>query len=307
MSTEKPWNREKPFARIDSPSRGPTRQRASGRGFERGAHSVKFGPRTFSDGPFDALAGDLMRSIPNWVSVEAQDRVEEIEGELERSFQTWTDYPPFQWHRWYDWNFHIAPDRDYAFLRGRGNHDGGSEGARNSRPVSSSLSMECEWDVGAFGSAPGIMFEHGGPPWPMSGQRVWLAGRWIYDCGHSTNDAEPEGPNQGLMRSELHPCKALAYAWWEAERFEQNGDAFVPAIKFLFFMSRLGGYFNFPAINDGDANGNDYQFIVDLPEMECLSSLMRSATPRTFSITRWSCDRHSSANSISPPSAAPGA
>lgn len=127
--------------------------------------------------------------------------------------------------------------------------------------------MECEWDAGSFGRNPGFMFG-GGVPWPMSGQRVWLAGRWIYDCGHSTNDSVPEGADQGLMRSELHPLKAIAFAWWEAERFEENGDLFVPAIKFQFFMSRLGGYTDFPVINDGDANGNDYEFIVDLPEID---------------------------------------
>ena len=274
MANEKDWDRLNPFARLASPSRDPSRARASGRGFERGAHSTRFAPTTFRDGPFDALAGDLMRSIPGWVSVEQQDRVEELEGKLDRSFQTWTDYPPVQWHRWYDWNFHIVPDEGYTYLRGRGNHDEPTDPfdkedlenerrRRGRRPVSSAESMECEWDAGSFGRNPGFMFG-GGVPWPMSGQRVWLAGRWIYDCGHSTNDSVPEGADQGLMRSELHPLKAIAFAWWEAERFEENGDLFVPAIKFQFFMSRLGGYTDFPVINDGDANGNDYEFIVSL-------------------------------------------
>ena len=85
---------------------------------------------------------------------------------------------------------------------------------------------------------PGPMFNNPQWIWPMSGQYCWLTGRWIYDCGHATSDDK----SVGLMRSEIHPCKAMAFAQWEAVSFPENGNLYVPGIRFLFFASRLGGY-----------------------------------------------------------------
>ena len=65
------------------------------------------------------------------------------------------------------------------------------------------------------------------------------------------------------MRTELHPCKAVASARWEAFNFDENGGAFVPAIQFMFFACRKGGYKDFSAIDDVY-----YEFIVDLPRIE---------------------------------------
>ena len=96
--------------------------------------------------------------------------------------------------------------------------------------------MECEWDVGAFGDAakdnssqpfgPGPMFFRD-CGWPMAGQHVWVAGRWIYDCGH---------PNKkGLARSELHPSRAIASARWEAAKFKTGAKVLWPQSGFLLF------------------------------------------------------------------------
>src|SRR5262249_54009881 len=137
----------------------------------------------------------------------------ELYGELDRSFETWTDFPIWQYHHWYDWNFHIKlpPNQGgYWYLRGEG--DFGPE-------------IECEWDTGAFGRRPrsSLMFRADWG-WPMTGDWVWLIGRWIYDGGHE---------ERGLTRSELHPCKAIATARWEGFKFPENEKA-VPAIQFMF-------------------------------------------------------------------------
>jgi hypothetical protein len=275
-NTDKPYDHDYPFHRIESPSYN-RRGQADGRGYQRGCHSPKHGPEVFWDGPFDAIAGDLMRGVPGWVAVEGEE-VEEVEGRLDRSFQTWTDFPVRQWHIWYDWNFHVDPVDGYEFLRGRGNEPHGETSTpAGKRRVVLGETMECEWDCGAFGRRPGMMFG-GQVPWPMSNYYVWLLGRWIYDCGHATSD-EVSGADEGLMRSEIHPCKAMATAWWEAEKFDENGDLYVPAIKFLFFTSRRGGYVDFPAINDVDRNGNDFKFIVDLPKLTRTSAAQSAVGP----------------------------
>jgi hypothetical protein len=255
----KVWDYFHPFHRIKSLSWNPTRDQVDGLGYRCGCHAP-------SDGPDDSVYGliiqALARTVPGWVPVEGETEVE-VEGALDRCFQTWTDVPVHQWHIYYDWNFHIAPSHGYTYVRGKGNEPHGrSELAGTQRRVTSTNTMECEWDCGAFGARPGAMFNNAQWIWPMAWQYCWVAGRWIYDCGHASS-YDKTGENEGLMRSEIHPCKAMASAQWEAVDFPENGGLFVPGIRFQFFASRLGGYRQFPAIN-----GSDYEFIVDLPKVD---------------------------------------
>ena len=67
----------------------------------------------------------------------------------------------------------------------------------------------------------------------------------------------------GRTRSELHPMRALATARWEAVKFKENGDLFVPGIQFMFFASNIGGYWPLPNLK-----GAKYEFIVDLPKYD---------------------------------------
>ena len=91
----------------------------------------------------------------------------------------------------------------------------------------------------------------------MAGQYVWITGRWIYDCGHASSEKQT-----ALMRSELHPCRSIATARWEAVKFDEH-EQYVPAIQFMFFASRGGGYLDFKAIDS-----TDYEFIIDLPKYQ---------------------------------------
>ena len=234
---------DQPIHRINSPSFNSGQfSRADGDGIGRGCRT-----------------GGLKVVVPAWVPVQ-DDAFKEVEGLLARSFQTWTDFPLAQWHSWYDWNFHVVPSQPYAYLRGEGNE----AAAGPLTPVVEGEAMECEWDTGAFGTAPGPMFGHDWA-WPMAGQFVWIAGRWIYDCGHANA--------RNKMRSELHPCAAVASARWEALKFDAAAKVlfpvpsalgietpFMPGVQFAFFASRLGGYVTVPGVFE-----RDYEFIVDLP------------------------------------------
>jgi len=241
----------------------------------------------------------IMVAVPAWVPVErGEDNIPkkfwnkrkeneiEVEGVLSRSFQTWTDVPILQWHFWYDWNFHLVPAKGYKYLRGKGNDSVKKpiskdfDPDRPQRVVKHPGTMECEWDCGAFGDysfeepmfdtpsifAPGPMFnqefnqsEEIDWAWPMASQYIWISGRWIYDCGHANK--------QHLMRSELHPCKAIASSRWEAIKFDEH-EHYVRALQFMLFVCRKGGYTDYDVIND-----IDYEFIVDLPEYSKSSSI----------------------------------
>lgn len=229
---------------------------------------------------------EVMHTLPGWVPVmgpdpkdptKAADDVDnptqvEIEGILVRSFQTWTDAPAKQYHHWYDWNFLIDPEPGFAYLRGDGNQVPKSEDA-DFVPLIDRNVMELEWDCGALAQGkPGPMFDgllsrpDGSADkddeewfWPMRGHFIWGTGRWIYDCGHS-NPADDK--KKGLMRTEIHPVKAIASARWEAVKFDENAHH-VPAIQFMFLAHKRTGYKEWKAINDVD-----YEFIVDLPELD---------------------------------------
>jgi hypothetical protein len=76
--------------------------------------------------------------------------------------------------------------------------------------------MEVEWENAALMDAhdqEGFARDFGAVPefvWPSVGDRVWVEGRWIFDCGHpGTPDADPDNPQFVKFGSELHPPRAL--------------------------------------------------------------------------------------------------
>ena len=231
--TEKPVDRERPFHRINSPTMGKG-TKATGRGYDCGCRVNDDIPTNSLFEDFFNLIGKdlrkLIRTVPSWVPVRDQalrvvNEPQELEGVLIRSFQTWTDFPMFQWHRWYDWNFIVIPSPACTYLKGGANTptkipDGDDKKAGFTQPairdfnesgaVTGAATMECEFDCGLFGSrftdkrtppSFGPMFEADWA-WPMAGQLLWARGKWIYDCGHPTSDVKT-GPNAGLARSEL--------------------------------------------------------------------------------------------------------
>ena len=276
--TSKPRDRDKPFHRINLLGTQPPEAQADGFGYRSGCRSPNEVPGIRDPGGSitRSVARELIRAIPAWVPVrggsQGGNREREIEGTLDRSFQTWTDVPVFQWHRFYDWNFHVIPADGLEFLKGAGNRQ--EAVAAPFSNVASATSMECEWDCGAWfnganDTTPGMMFGRD-LCWPLASQFLWAAGRWIYDCGHASS-FDKTGPREGMMRTELHPVKAIATARWEAFKFKEN-DFPVPAIQFMFFASKFGGYFDFPSIGD-----RAYEFIVDLPEHGIPPRLLVSA------------------------------
>lgn len=329
----KKWDKARPFIRINAPSVAGN-GRLRGDGHSQGTRRQDdFKP--INSGLDQLVISQLIALTPSWARTETDNKggnniaarealaEQEVFGPLKRSFQTWTDAPPLPWHTWYDWNFHLEPEPEFAHLRGFGNEDtfkkadpvvakkplpvvGGKGGqavrlrAENARrdakleALVQGRTMELEWDCGAMGSVPGPMFGRD-LAWPMTDWFVWAVGRSIYDGGHEAeakqaesaevireqaaaagvltplasdaavpSQTAPAPPEEGskTTRSELHPCKAIATARWEAHKFPGT-DHFVPAIQFMFFANRRGGYKTFRSL--APSNGKDYEFIVDLP------------------------------------------
>jgi hypothetical protein len=283
----KPWDPERPFQRVGSPSFKPSGAILDGDGHQRGTRRRQDFPR-LRDFPILRIVDfeifeKAIGLVPAWArtlgpatnDLAAETAAEhELYGRMERSFQTWTDAPGFQWHRWYDWNLHVQPAPEFDWLRGRGNRvELDKPGVKKGEIGLDAFiedTMECEWDTGSFGARPGAMYTDLNKGltsswiWPMTGDWVWVVGRSIYDGGHEFEDKKNPG-GQPLCRSELHPCKAVANVRREAFQFPGTGRH-VPAMQFAFFASRHGGYVDAPSLAPA-GGGKDYEFLVDLPLM----------------------------------------
>src|SRR5262245_3188184 len=128
---------------------------------------------------------------PGWVWVDPSQKLKDVSGSVNESFITHTDFPAV--HDSHDLNVHLTADPGFEDLISDVNDPG---------------EMEAEWEIGTFPSETS-----GDPPertiprwaWPSAGDRVWLDGNWIFDCGHPT---DVSGVNH--YRSEIHPPRAIA-------------------------------------------------------------------------------------------------
>jgi hypothetical protein len=228
------------------------------------------------------LAQRALQIMPQWVPVlrgasndsVTADQVIEVEGLAARSFMNPLDVPFHQWHAWFNWNINIIPEAGYDVRSPAPdppNTDGVS-GPEEGPVVSNPSTIAVQWDSGAlWGAATRAEMQKGfqarpmeaydGPmmrddwAWPMMNNYVWATGRWVYDCSRTTDDNPPR------MCTMINPCKAIATARWQGFEFPENEpETAVPAIQFMFFTCKRGGYIDYPTITD-----QDYEFIVDLP------------------------------------------
>jgi hypothetical protein len=218
---------------------------ADGNGFARGCRR----PDTLTIGiPKLFTIKDVGLVLPEWVPVAGNTTLVEdhrgggtqfqfredftgetrtLEGILVKSHVTETDFPLRPWHTYYDWNYHVRVDRQYTYLNSPYNM------------VKDDGVIECEWDTALLPDWA----------WPQDGSRVWIVGRWIYDCGH------PEAIGH---KSEIHPPKAVVSFRSEAVQFDGNQGP-VRANQAVVFIGREGGYWRQP-IND-----QNYAFDLYLP------------------------------------------
>jgi hypothetical protein len=245
------------------------------------------------------LFGSFMKFVPSWVPVnrrgfgpnfDAKDAHNvvngreaevEIEGFLGRSYQTHHHRPYTQWSRYYQWAFHVIPERGYRHLVGEGNNPNEADSdieRTNDRTEAIEIyggfnaQLECLLDIGAFSTPPGdlrggsvlthpgIFYHKSWPFWPQSGDWFWAAGRYVYDCTHATLDSDKNTERHPTL---INPTKAFATGRYEAHLFEESDEP-IPVTRFSFFACKKGGYWDF----EGDHiafNGENYEFLVDLP------------------------------------------
>jgi hypothetical protein len=105
--------------------------------------------------------------------------------------------------------------------------------------------MEMEWEIGTKNDGSDDRFPK--EFWPSEGDRVWMIGRYIFDCGHPP------------PRTELHPANAVAFTHFEPIRIQSAGPLIIMAAKTSVYIHGEGGVYDHPV------GGRHYKIYVDLP------------------------------------------
>ena len=134
--------------------------------------------------------------LEGWVTPQPSDQTSDNQSTSEVAEEDlwWT-------HNTHDFTFKVIPDSPYQHLLSSWVNPDGTTGIHTD--------MEVEWDNAS------LMDEHegfqriwGAVPefvWPAVGDRVWVSGRWIFDCGHpSSSDLR-----YVQFSTEIHPPRAL--------------------------------------------------------------------------------------------------
>jgi hypothetical protein len=135
----------------------------------------------------------------------------------DESVVNFEDYPDV--HDSHDLNFFLRLDNDPL-------HQGDlistfgidSRGLEPNEPGYAPDTLEVEWETGILTSertGDGRFFPKWA--WPLPGDRVWVNGYWIFDCGHTVKKPLPPADcplglpcSEKGLRSEIHPARAIA-------------------------------------------------------------------------------------------------
>ena len=172
----------------------------------------------------------------------------EITGTVEKALVSPIDAP---WNHFsHDMNWKVILDRDLGKLNAISSDPskqanepipGKPEGSTD--PLDKM--MEMEWEIGTTNDGSDDRFPK--EFWPTEGDRVWMVGRYIFDCGHPP------------PRTELHPANAVAFTHFEPMRIPSGGPSIVMAAKTSVYIHGGGGVYDHPV------GGRHYKIFVDLP------------------------------------------
>lgn len=179
------------------------------------------------------------RIRPHWVTVQG-DEYQFAQGQVIGSKVTHEDYP-FD-HESHDWNVEVALDDNYKRLSSTANEQRGGKHL-----------IEIEWEMKSY---PREF-------WPIIGDRAWMLGRWVFDCGHPP------------YRTELHPLIASAVTRDAPAIFA--GDV-APSVtkKTYVYIYGGGGYHKSTVTN------RDYEFDIDVGDKPSPGATLKAeiiATP----------------------------
>ena len=175
--------------------------------------------------PFDAP--DIALTRPEYAEVTPGNPTRTIEGTIVETLISHEDVP---WtHTSHDSNWLVKLDPIYEKLNSHGNRRADFGKIQPDKDKAADKLMEMEWEIGTVNDGRDDRFPK--EFWPSVGDRVWMIGRYIFDCGH---------PDTG-PRSELHPAIAVAFTHFEPVIFGSPGSEPLLAAKTSIYIHGTGG------------------------------------------------------------------
>ena len=182
---------------------------------------------------------------PGWVWVNPADKYRSVAGLVKESHVTHTDFPSV--HDSHDQNTAIEVDPEFLGVTSDANDAG---------------EIENEWEIGTFPEETGSDPERTFPKWawPNIGDRVWMNGNWIFDCGHPT---EIGGTDH--FKSEIHPPRAVASMRQHVRPLPGTGTTPVPVTETDLYIHGRAGFVmddltcgQNVIVGDGTCDATDY-------------------------------------------------
>lgn len=188
-------------------------------------------------------------NIAGWSLVNKNNVPTALEGQVVQAHVASSDFAGVgnSMHGTIDYNFFVYPDAAYRGLLAKpGNFTTGA-GVERGR-------LELEWEM----SAGPLPFAGGFPPqaWPTQGDRVYVLGSHILDCGHSPYRAEIHAPRlvvtyRNAAQSDFAGAANRKGAVWG---FPSNGGEPTAATRVDIFASSYGGESVESAYDNEDIN-----------------------------------------------------
>lgn len=193
------------------------------------------------------ICDPVTRIDPEWAPVYGGNYTYVVaEGEITSSKITVTHHDwPFS-HDSHDNNFHVDLDPSYSGL------------ASTAHPLQDNgkYNVQMEWEIGSENFGDTDRFPNAF--WPWVWDRVWMEGRWVYDCAHFNFHPGPPPHGTGY-RTELHPSSAVAFTRNEPAIFPGENNKWSSAAVTYIYIHGEGGYHNTPV------GGRNYEFDIPMP------------------------------------------
>lgn len=149
-------------------------------------------------------------------------------------------------HDSHDQNINVLVDPGQAGLLS--SVGGNSQGLEPGDPNYAPDEIEIEWETGIDpDDEPDVRTGDGVNGifrrwfWPSKGDRVWVNGHWIFDCGHATTVAVGSG-SEDRYRTEIHPPRAVAAMRNQMRPLPGTGATPVPVTATDLFIHGRGGF-----------------------------------------------------------------
>lgn len=158
--------------------------------------------------------------------------------------------------------------------------------------------MEVEWDSASLmDEHEGFQRDWGAVPefvWPTVNDRVWVSGRWIFDCGHpGTPSADANGTRYVKFSTEVHPPRAIVTYRLNHESLDSYPVSRTSAPNFPFPQSYLpvtGAPVDPATLPQGVPNSGPTN--VPVTEADIFVSVNGGAASDICSITSAPCSGH---------------